>query len=70
MSLAQTFVLVGHPQVTAEPPLLDAEMHVDAWPNLVSAAGVLITRVSAIEVRLSPILRSACVATMLLYSAV
>ena len=40
------------PQATAEPPLLDADMRVDAWPALVSAAGALITRVSAIEVRM------------------
>ena len=33
-----------------EPPLLDIHMNIPAWPGLILAIGVLVTRVSAIEV--------------------
>ena len=34
-----------------EPPLLDVHMNIPAWPGLIAAVGVLITRVSALDVR-------------------
>ena len=49
MRLTQTCIF---PQLQAsmEPPLMDVHMNISAWPGLIAAVGILITRVSAVEV--------------------
>ena len=37
-------------QASMEPPLMDVHMNIPVWPGLISAVGILITRVSAVEV--------------------
>ena len=37
-------------QASMEPPLMDIHMNIPAWPGLIAAIGILITRVSAVEV--------------------
>ena len=38
-------------QAVAEPAFLDVQMRLRAWPALISAAGTLLTRASAVEAR-------------------